>query len=186
MPKKSFLGRIEQMQVYFATHSTTTDNEIGVTSGWHDTKLSQLGIQQARELGDRFENIRVDLICCSDLRRAVDTARIAFRDKIPVITDWRLREINYGDLNGKPADIVDPMNKRGIDKPFPNGESYEQAIARIHDFCRELKENHAEKVILIVGHRATQFGLDTFAGNRAIEDCLSVPFIWQPYWEYEL
>ena len=174
------------MKVYFITHATTEDNDAGIASGWHDTKLSQLGIQQAKEQGERFRDIKVDLICCSDLNRAIETVKIAFGDKIPVITDWRLREINYGDLNGKPADIVDPMNKKRIDKPFPSGESYEQAIARIHDFCRELKENHAEKVILIVGHRATQFGLDTFAGNRTIEDCLSVPFIWQPYWKYEL
>lgn len=186
MPNRPFLGRIEQMKVYFATHSTTTDNEIGVASGWKDVELSQLGIQQARELGDRFEDIRLDLICCSDLERAVETVRIAFGNRIPVIIDKRLREINYGDLSGKPAEIVNQMRKKRIDEPFPNGESYKQAIARVHDFCRELKDRHAEKVILIVGHSATRFGLYTLVGNRTLEDCLSAPFVWRPYWEYDL
>ncbi|MBI3040318.1 MAG: histidine phosphatase family protein, partial [Chloroflexi bacterium] len=75
------------MKVYFVTHSTSKDNEVGLASGWKDIQLSQLGIQQARELGDRFENIDVDLICCSDLVRAVETVRIAFGKRIRVSID---------------------------------------------------------------------------------------------------
>ena len=89
-------------------------------------------------------------------------------------------------MNGKPAEIVHAMGKERIDEPFSNGESYGQAVSRVHDFYQELKENHAEKVILIVGHRATRFGLDTLAGDRTLEACLSTSFTWQPYWEYEL
>lgn len=174
------------MKVYFVTHATSEDNEAGIASGWNYTKLSHLGIQQAKECGNTFKDVKIDLVFCSDLRRAVDTVRLAFGNEIPFITDRRLREINYGDLNGKPADIVDPVNKKRIDEPFPNGESYQQALSRIHNFCRELKEKHAEETVLIVGHRATQFGLDTFAGKRTIEECLSTPFTWQPYWEYRL
>jgi broad specificity phosphatase PhoE len=174
------------MKIYFVTHSTSKDNEVGRASGWNDIQLSQLGIQQARELGNRFENIGVDLICCSDLVRAVGTVRVAFGNRIPVLIDKRLREINYGDFNGKPVEVVNSMQNERIKEPFPNGESYEQATVRIHDFCRELRSNHAKKVILIVGHRVTQFGLDVLTSNRTLEKCLSTPFIWQPYWEYEL
>jgi len=174
------------MKIYFVTHSTTKDNEMDIASGWNDAGLSQLGIQQARELGDRFENIRVDLICCSDLVRATETVRIAFGSNIPVIIDKRLREINYGDWNGRSTKMVNSMKTERIEEPFPNGESYKQAISRTHDFYRELKSNYVKKVVLIVGHRATQFGLDTFTGNRTLEDCLSIPLKWQPYWEYEI
>ena len=128
------------MKIYFATHSTSEDNEAGISSGWKDVRLSLLGTQQARELGIKFEDIDLDLICCSDLVRAVDTVRIAFGDNKNINIDKRLREINYGDLNGKPTEMVDPTNEKWIKKPFPNGESYEQATARIHDFCRELKK----------------------------------------------
>ncbi len=95
------------MKIYFATHAATKDNEAKISSGWKDVELSEAGIKQARELGERFKDIKIDLICCSDLKRAMDTVKIAFGDKIPVIVDKRLRELNYGDFNGKPSEIVE-------------------------------------------------------------------------------
>lgn len=174
------------MKIYFAAHATTTDNEAKISSGWKDVGLSELGVQQAKEMGETFKDIKIDLICCSDLKRVVDTVKIAFGDKYPVIVDKRLRELNYGDFNGKSSEVVEPMKKEYIKEPYPNGESYEQTIARTHDFYKELKEKHPNRTVLIVGHRATQFGLDTLAGGKTLEECLSVPFKWQPYWEYNL
>jgi len=174
------------MKIYFAAHSTTTDNETKISSGWKDVGLSELGIQQSKEMGDRFKDVKIDLICCSDLKRAVDTVKIAFGDKYPVIVDQRLRELNYGDFNGKPSEIVESMKEEHIKEPFPNGESYEQAIERTHKFYKELKEKYPDKTVLIVGHRATQYGLDTLVGGKTVGECLSVLFKWQPYWEYEL
>jgi len=174
------------MKIYFAAHSTSKDNEAGISSGWKDVELSKLGIQQSKELGERFKDIKIDLICCSDFKRAIDTVKIAFGDKIPVIIDKRLRELNYGDFNGKPSEVVGRMKKERIEEPFPSGESYKQAMVRVHEFYRELKEKHSEKTVLVVGHRATQYGLDTLIGGKTLEECLSVSFQWQPYWEYNL
>lgn len=172
------------MKIYFAAHATTTDNEAKLSSGWKDVGLSDLGVQQAKEMGDALKDIKIDLICCSDLKRAVDSVKIAFGDKHPIVIDKRLRELNYGDFNGKPSEIVEPMKKEHIKEPYPNGESYEHAVARVQDFYKELKEKYPDKVILIVGHRATQYSLDTLTGGKTIEECLSVPFKWQSYWEY--
>ena len=174
------------MKIYFAAHSTTKDNEANLSSGWKDVELSDLGIQQSKDLGERFKDIKIDLVCCSDLKRAVDTVKIAFDGKYSVIADKRLRELNYGDFNGKPSDVVEPMKKEHIKEPYPNGESYEQAVARVQDFYKELKEKSPDKIVLIVGHRATQYGLDTLVGGKTLEECLNEPFKWQPYWEYNL
>ena len=174
------------MKIYFAAHATTTDNEAELSSGWKDVELSKLGLKQARELRDIFKDIKIDFVCCSDLKRAVDTVKIAFKNKIPTIIDKRLRELNYGDFNGMPAEIVSPMKIHKIKEPFPNGESYEQAMERIHEFYEELKKNHSDRTILIVGHRATQYGLDKLIGSKTIEESLSVPFKWKPYWEFNL
>lgn len=174
------------MKIYFAAHSTSKDNEAELSSGWKDVELSELGIQQSKELGERLRDIKIDLICCSDLKRAVDTVKIAFGDEIPIIVDKRLRELNYGDFNGKLSEIVGHMKKERIKEPFPNGESYEQAIVRVHEFYKELKKNHPDKTVLIIGHRATQYGLDTLVGGKTLEDCLNIPFKWQPYWKYNL
>jgi len=172
------------MKIYFATHSTSKDNEAHISSGWKDVELSRLGIKQAKELGEIFKDIKIDLICCSDLKRAVDTAKIAFGDKYPIIIDKRLRELNYGDFNGKPKEVVGPMKKDKIKEPFPNGESYEQVMKRIHEFYKELKKKHSNKTVLVIGHRATQYGLDTLIDGKTLEECLSIPFKWQSYWEY--
>ncbi len=174
------------MKIYFAAHSTTKDNEAKISSGWKDAELSELGIQQSKEMGERFKDIKIDLICCSDLKRAKDTVKIAFGDKISLIIDERLRELNYGDFNGGSSEVVESMRDKHIKEPFPNGESYEQAVTRTQDFYKELKERHPDKTVLVVGHRATQYGLDTLIGGKTIEECLSTPFKWQPYWEYNL
>ena len=173
------------MKIYFAAHATTKDNEAKVASGWNDAELSDLGIQQAKAMGGTFKDIKLDLVCCSDLRRATDTAKIAFGDKYPVIVDKRLRELNYGDFNGKPSEVVEPMKVRHIKEPFPNGESYEQAVERVQEFYQWLKAQHPRKVVLVVGHRATQYGLEILKG-ATLEELLSTPFKWQPYWEYEI
>ncbi|OGY46047.1 MAG: hypothetical protein A2744_03990 [Candidatus Buchananbacteria bacterium RIFCSPHIGHO2_01_FULL_44_11] len=172
------------MKIYFATHATSTDNENGLASGWSDPKLSALGQKQAKALASYFENIPLDLICVSDLKRAQQTVRLAFGAKFPVLFDSRLREINYGDYTGRPAAEVDSLRLEMIDKPFPGGESYQQAMTRLHQFYRELKEAHSEKTVLIIGHRATQYGLDTLVLGKDLVQVIR-PLVWQPYWEYD-
>jgi len=173
------------MKIYFAAHATTIDNENKIASGWKDVELSEFGIKQAKEMKEPFKDIKIDVICCSDLKRAINSVKIAFDDTIPVIIDKRLRELNYGDFNGEPSEIVGKMKKERIKESFPGGESYEEAMIRIHEFYRELKEKYPNKTVLVVGHRATQYGLDTLIDNKTLEDLLSIPFKWQPYWEYE-
>lgn len=174
------------MKIYFAAHATTKDNEAGIASGWKDVELSELGIKQAKEMGDTFKDIKIDLIYCSDLKRAVDTAKIAFGNKYPIITDERLRELNYGNFNGQPKELVEGTKIICIKEPFPKGESYNQALDRTEEFYEELKEKHSDKTVLVVGHRATQYGLESLINHRTIEDLLTEKFKWQPYWEYDL
>ena len=174
------------MHIYFAAHGTTTDNENKIASGWKDAELSELGKKQAKELGAIFSNIPIDIVCCSDLQRAVSTAKLAFGEKLPIIVDKRLRELNYGDYSGKPSEIVEPMKAQHIKEPFPNGESYEQAVTRTQEFYKELRQKHLDKIILVIGHRATQYGLETLANGKGLEELLNTKFKWQPYWEYNL
>src|SRR3989344_4453068 len=173
------------MKIYFVAHSTSKDNEAEIASGWKNIELSPLGVQQSKKLKNALGDIKFDIICCSDLIRAIDTVKIAFREKITVIIDKRLRELNYGDFNGKPKSIVDKMKVERIKMPFPKGESYEQAVIRVQEFFKELKQKYPNKTVLVVGHRATQFGLDTLTG-KTLEDCVKTPFKWQPFWEYNI
>lgn len=174
------------MKVYFATHATTTDNENNISSGWKDAELSELGVKQAKELKNHLKNLDFDFICCSDQTRAVDTVNLAFSGKYPVIVDQRLRELNYGNYNGQPKTEVEKLKFQYLTKPFPNGESYQQAEKRVHDFFNEAKTKYLDKTLLVVGSIATRHGLETLTGKATPQQLLEEKFVWQPYWKYEI
>lgn len=145
---------------YFV-HGTTTDNEKNISSGRKDIELSEKGIQQSKELRDQIEDKSFACIFCSDLQRAIISAKITFEPhQIPIIIDNRLRECNYGDFNGEHSDIVEPLQEQNITTPFPNWESYEDVKKRIEEFINFLKTNYDGKHIAIVAHKAPQLALD--------------------------
>lgn len=172
--------------IVFESHSTTLDNESHLASGHNDVELSSLGEQQAKELGERYKNQEFDVIFCSDLQRSYRTAQLAFGNRFPIIKDKRLRECDYGDLTRYPSDEVEPQKVNHITEPFPNGESYEQTSGRMKDFLKDLKKNYEGKKILIVGHRATQYGLEYWVKGVSIKDAITAPWKWQPGWNYLL
>lgn len=114
------------VKITYFVHGTTTDNENNISSGWSDTELSELGIKQSIELKKQIGDSKFDVVFCSDLKRADDSAKLAFEGIAPIIRDSRLRECNYGKLNGAPSQIVEPMQEEEcITNKFPDGESYE-------------------------------------------------------------
>ena len=126
------------IRITYFVHGTTTDNENGLATGWLPGKLSALGKKQAQELGQLVADKQFDVVFCSDLKRAVDSARLAFGNKYEILPDRRLRECNYGDFNGKPvAEFKKDMTKH-IREPFLNGESYKQVEERMADFYNSL------------------------------------------------
>lgn len=174
------------MPLYFATHSTTVDNEANLASGWRNTPLSELGKKQALFMRKNFSELKIQFVCTSDLKGAVETAEIAVDGSVPRVFDKRLREFNYGDYDGKPAELLRNVQFKHITSPFPNGESMVQAIERAHEFYRILRTFHHNDSVLIIGHRSTYYALETFIDNtRTLRDILMTPFRWQPYWQYQ-
>ena len=173
------------VEIIFEAHSTTFDNEKHRASGWNDVDLSPLGRLQAEDLGRRYRDQSFDAIFTSDLKRAYSTAEIAFAGRLfPLVRDSRLRECDYGDLTQSPASEVDPIKAEHIDRPFPNGESYIQAFYRVNAFLDELSANHRGKKIMIIGHRATQYGLECRIKGVPLKEAVFMPWAWQPGWIY--
>ena len=137
------------LTIIFEAHGTTYDNEAHLASGHNDIALSSLGIQQSKEMGERYKDDHFDVIFCSDLQRAVE----------------------------KP---------KRIDTPFPGGESYTQTTARMKNFIDEVKTKYDGKRIMIIGHRATQFGLENVINGVPLLKLTSTHFKWQPGWKYEV
>jgi broad specificity phosphatase PhoE len=174
------------VNIIFEAHSTTLDNENHVSSGHYDVELSELGLKQSRELGERYADDKFDAIFCSDLRRSYKTAELAFDSRFPIKRDARLRECDYGDFTRRPSSEVDPEKVNRITVPFPNGESYEQTAQRMGGFLADLLRDYEGKRVMIIGHRATQYGLERWISGLTIKEAVTAPWKWQAGWHYEL
>lgn len=174
------------IRILFESHSTTIDNEAHRSSGWNDIELSELGLKQCRELGERYKNEDVDVVYASDLQRAYKTAEIAFGDRTPVIQDERLRECDYGDLTQHPSAEVDAQKPLRIHEPFPNGESYDQTAERMKSFLEDLMSTQDGKIVVVIGSRATQYGLERWIRGVPLETSISTQWSYHPGWEYDL
>jgi len=173
--------------VVFETHAISEDNELGVASGWSHSRLSEQGRRQAGELGERRRDDGIAAVFSSDLRRAVETADIAFASGAPpILLDWRLRECDYGERNGDPAEAHGRDRAAHLDEPFPGGESWRQAIARVRSFLDDLTPRWDGARVLVIGHVATRWGLDHYVGGVPLEDLVNEVFEWRPGWEYRL
>ena len=174
--------------ITYFVHGTTIDNEKHKSSGWNDAKLSDLGIQQSMELDEQTKNKTFDVIFTSDLSRAVDSARLTWSDKYLILPDSRLRECNYGDLNGGDSGIVEPLQEKSIYTPMPNGESYEDIKKRVSDFLDYIKKDYDGKHIAIVAHKAPQLALDVLLKGVTWDEAFANDWrktkSWQPGWDY--
>lgn len=178
------------IKITYFVHGTTMDNEKGISSGWKDVGLSELGIKQSKRLKNQTKDKKFDIVFCSDLKRAVDSANLTWGGEVKIIKDKRLRECNYGDFNGKPSEIVEPLQEENITKRFPSGESYEDVKERIQDFLNFLKDNYEGKNIAIVAHKAPQLALDVILKGKTWKQAFAEDWrnkkAWQPGWEYIL
>lgn len=178
------------VNITYLVHSITTDNEQKLATGWLPGELSEEGIKRANALGVQLAGRQFDAVFCSDLKRAIDSAQIFFGDRFQIIQDDRLRECNYGDIDGKSKDIKEGMMNDCINQPFPNGESYRDVEARMESFCNFLKEKYAGKRVAIVAHQAPQLALDVLLKNKSWEQAIAEDWrntgAWQPGWAYEL
>ena len=123
----------------------------------------------------------------SDLARAAETALVASGTAgIPALLDWRLRECDYGERNGMPVAELHTGRRDHLDRAYPGGESWRQAVARVGRFLGDLPLRWDGQRVLVIGHFATRWGLDHFIGGVPLEDLMAEDFAWQEGWEYRL
>lgn len=174
------------ISLVFETHSKTEDNELGRATGWLGGRLSEEGRVLAAELGARRRENSIDAMFSSDLARAVETSTIAFDGSgIPVLLDWRLRECDYGSLNGHPVAEVHSAVTTASDR-FPAGESWEEAAMRVGRFLDDLALRWRDKRVLVIGHNATLIGIRHRCEGISVEDAWRNPVSWQLGWEFDL
>jgi broad specificity phosphatase PhoE len=177
------------LTLFYSPHMTSIDNEAGRASGHADVPLSEAGRQRAQGLGRHYATKTLDAVFCSDLQRASATAHIAFAGcDLPFVLDARLREYDYGDMTQYPIAQVEKEFSRRIVEPFPSGESLLMVVQRVGAFLRDVSQQYDGKTILVIGHRATRYGLEYWCGDASLEEIVHTPWEWKeiPIWCYEL
>jgi broad specificity phosphatase PhoE len=172
-------------EIVFETHSWSEDNDRGIATGWLPGRLSERGRELAAELGQRRRQDGIAAVFTSDLRRAAQTADIAFEGtEVPVLRDWRLRECDYGSRNGMPAIELGEHRTSYLDQPYPGGESWRQAVQRVGRFLADLPTRWDGQRVLVIGHVATRWALDHLINGVPLEALIVRDFDWREGWEY--
>lgn len=99
-------------KIYLIRHGETKFNVEHIISGQIETELTELGRRQALEgaLKLKNEGVHFDVILCSPLKRAKETAEIiASVLKAPIVFDADLQEFNNGDYEGLKIEDVKQM-----------------------------------------------------------------------------
>lgn len=131
---------METLELWLVRHGETPSSRDGVLAGWLDVPLTQRGLEQAEAVRPELAGESFEGVWSSDLQRTVETAHIAWGTATP---DPRLREINFGELEGCEWAALDPAVRRS----FANfngfhpagGETLEQVRERLYDFLAELR-----------------------------------------------
>jgi broad specificity phosphatase PhoE len=175
------------ISVIYETHATSLDNEAGIATGWLPGQLSERGKHEAMQLGQRRRHENLAAIFSSDLWRAVETIELAFVGlDVQHFQDARLRECNYGVLNGAPVVQLAPLRGRHVDVPFPGGQSYRDVVEQTRSFLLDVSQVWNGQSVLLVAHSANRWALEHLFHGTPLEELVNAPFAWQEGWEYTL
>jgi probable phosphoglycerate mutase len=142
-------------------HGETDWNQVKRIQGSTDIALNAHGLEQARKLAQRLAAETVDVLVSSDLLRARQTAAaIADKTGRHIDLDPRLRERNYGVLEGLTAEEIrvrhpiafEHWRARTPDFVFPNGESLRQFYERVQTALTDIARRYAGRRVVIVTH----------------------------------
>lgn len=154
------------MELYIFRHGRTVWNAQRKIQGDTDIALAKEGIDMAKAVAEKIADIHFDAIYSSPLQRAYETACILRGSRaLEVIKDDRLRELNFGVLEGTSFDNI---QNSACDRRYSvfftqpelyerpeGGESLEELTDRAADFLKDLKAKyHGDERIMIVAHGA--------------------------------
>ena len=141
---------------YFTRHGQTIWNVENKICGATDIALTELGRNQARELGKMIkeENIHIDEILYSPLIRAADTAKyISEVTGIPCREELRLKEQNFGRFESTPRNGEEFMEAKShfLDH-YDGGETMMHLCQRVYNLLDDVKAESDHKTYLLVAH----------------------------------
>ena len=167
------------VRILLARHGETVFNVEGRWQGQSDSRLTERGLAQARELARALADEPIAAVYSSDLGRAVDTAAaVAKLHHLAVTTDERLREIDTGAWTGKGRTEITAEFPGGLEawatQPtsmrLPHGETLFEAQARALAFFAQHMPAHAAQTVVVISHGAIGQTILVNAMGGTVED----------------
>ncbi len=185
--------------IYLFRHGQSEFNLSKTFTGWLDAKLTLLGIEQAKALGEMLKDKKIDLAITSRLSRATDTLKevLVFHPECQeTIIDDRIIERSYGDLSGHSHEETiakygqEQFDKwhRGWTDKAENGESFADVEVRVTNFIADLKAKYSGQNlgIAISAHGNSIRLFRKIMENATIEDTVSWTIPYDQYFEYKI
>lgn len=163
---KKIIGSVEELKgnlgnlnkLFLIRHAEAENNVSEILSSWPEKAeyhLTEKGKEQAKKMAEFLKKENIDLIFSSPVTRTKETAEIiAKKLDIEVIFNERLREIGYGDLEGKAYRDFErqyPRESR-IEKTEHGIETGNQIKERLENFLEEINKKYKNKNIVVVSH----------------------------------
>ena len=144
-------------EIYLVRHGQSIHNLEERIAGQHDSQLTELGFQDARLVATAIGRSDFDMVYCSDLFRARQTAetiRKCLKLDCPILLSPLLRELDYGEFTEKPVtETFAFLNyKLSQQQCYPGGEGFMALEARAKRFISELRLELAGSHVLVVSH----------------------------------
>ena len=149
------------MRLFLVRHAETEESSRGRCYGSLDVGLSPLGRSQCAALAELLSAQAIGAVVASPRIRAVETAdAIAGRHGLDVRLDADLRELDFGDLEGRAYDEIavslPELFSEWMTNPtrvrFPGGEGYADLKARALGAFESIREGLDGQTVVVVTH----------------------------------
>ena len=175
--------------VVLIRHGQSLWNAENRFTGWTDIDLSKKGEKEAKEAGEKLENVAFDVVHTSALMRAQRTAEIIIKHNkisqdIPTYKDERLNERHYGSLQGlNKTETAEKYGaeqvhiwRRSFDISPPDGESLKMTAERTLPYFKEDVLEHLDegKNVLISAHGNSLRSIVMYIENISKEDIVKL------------
>jgi probable phosphoglycerate mutase len=136
-----------------------------------DVPLTEHGREEARRLGAEVANIELDLCVHTRFPRTRETLELAIEGRdLPVVVEPRLDDVKIGDLEGLPIERYREVKRDvGRKRPFPGGESLDDAALRYAAAFRDLAARSEARILVVCHEIPVRYALNAAAGGNALD-----------------
>ncbi|WP_459501177.1 phosphoserine phosphatase 1 [Bacillus sp. C1] len=172
--------------LYVTRHGETEWNIAKRMQGRKNSNLTEKGMLQAKQLGERLKDISLATIYSSPSDRTMHTAELIKGGRhIPIIADEHFYEINMGTWEGQTLEDLEAQYPEEVhtfwNEPHrfcsTSGENFYDVYNRVIEGVNDLLEKHKGESILIVSHAAAAKLLVGHFAGLSVEKVWDDPFM---------